>query len=195
MQFSYSLHLSCFPAPHLVICSSSHVCFNSFLCIISCFTETDLVSWTNAEVWGHLFIYILFVFRHLIELSSIFPSCGYKLCHSFSQDSQKTCFYYRCSGRAGKGQDKKIYVCWEKHDPGSLLPVSTTSFPLPWGFISTIFQPGVLEPNKLNSSAFKRIQMLFVCQSCVELNMTALSEQLCVKNICYIYTVFSLWLF
>lgn len=62
--------------------------------------------------------------------------------------------------RAGRGQKKaKIYVWKKKHDPGSLLPVIRASLPLPWGFISIIFQSGVLEQiqdwhkNPNNSSA------------------------------------------
>lgn len=53
--------------------------------------------WTKAcgrkqcrEVWGALFIYLLFMFLRLIEFSAIVPARGYKSCLSIGQDSQKT---------------------------------------------------------------------------------------------------------
>lgn len=101
---------------------------------------------SNAEMWGHFSSYLLFMFFNLIEFSATVLACGYKSCLSISQDSPKDGFCYRCTRRVGRVQEEaKIYVCKEKHDPGSLLPVSKASFPLPWRFISTIFQPGVLE--------------------------------------------------
>lgn len=69
---------------------------------------------------------------YLIEFSAVVSACGYKSRLSIRRDSQKmTSATDAGEGAAGVQEEDKIYVCKEKHDPGSLLPVSRTSFPLP----------------------------------------------------------------